>query len=63
MAGPPAAEDVRKRDQERLIQNPIFTEENSEEDLETARLIMAQHSPEEVAAAFVRSFRTRLPGA
>ena len=52
--GPPAAEDVRKRDQERLLQNPIFTEESSEEDLATARLLMAQRSPEEIAAALVR---------
>ena len=49
--GPPSAEDVRKRDQERLVQDPVFAEESSEEDLATARLLLAQRTPEEIAAA------------
>ncbi|MCP8940393.1 DEAD/DEAH box helicase [Alsobacter sp. SYSU M60028] len=59
--GPPSAEDVRKRDRDRLMQDPIFSEENTEEDTETARLLMERRSPEEIAAAFVRAIRSRLP--
>jgi ATP-dependent RNA helicase DeaD len=59
--GAPSAEDVRKRDQERLIENPVFAEESSDEDLATARLLMAGRTPEEIAAAFVRAMRSRLP--
>jgi ATP-dependent RNA helicase DeaD len=58
---PPSAEDVRKRDQERLVQDPVFSEETSEEDLATARLLLQQRTPEEVAAALVRIVRARLP--
>ncbi|MFO1149438.1 MAG: DEAD/DEAH box helicase [Alsobacter sp.] len=58
---PPSAEAVRKRDQERLVQDPVFAEEASDEDLATARLLLQQRSPEEIAAAFVRTIRARLP--
>jgi ATP-dependent RNA helicase DeaD len=59
--GPPSAEDVRKRDQERLVQDPVFAEESSEEDVATAGLLLAQRTPEEIAAALVRLVRARLP--
>ncbi|PSC06185.1 helicase [Alsobacter soli] len=59
--GPPSAEQVRQRDQERLLQDPVFADESSEEDVATARLLLAQHSAEDIAAAFVRSMRSRLP--
>jgi ATP-dependent RNA helicase DeaD len=59
--GPPSADEVRKRDQERLVNDPVFAEESSDEDLATARLLLGQRSPEEIAAALVRVVRSRLP--
>jgi ATP-dependent RNA helicase DeaD len=59
--GPPSAEEIRLRDQERLLKDPAFSEESSEEDLGMARALLAERSAEEIAAALVRSHRARLP--
>jgi ATP-dependent RNA helicase DeaD len=62
-SGPPQAEDIRKLDQQRMLQDPLLTEISSEEDLEMARAVLAKRSPEEIAAALVRVYRARLPAA
>ncbi len=62
-SGPPQAEDIRKLDQQRMLQDPLLTAVNSEEDLEMARAVMANRQPEEIAAALVRIYRSRLPAA
>ena len=62
-SGPPLAEDIRKLDQQRMLQDPLLTEISSEEDLEMARSVLAMRSPEEIAAALVRVYRARLPAA
>jgi ATP-dependent RNA helicase DeaD len=62
-SGPPLAEDIRKLDQQRMLQDPILTAVNSEEDLEMARAVLANRQPEEIAAALVRIYRARLPAA
>jgi ATP-dependent RNA helicase DeaD len=62
-SGPPQAEDIRKLDQQRMLQDPILTAVNTEEDLEMARAVLANRQPEEVAAALVRIYRSRLPAA
>ncbi|MFL5027054.1 MAG: DEAD/DEAH box helicase [Microvirga sp.] len=60
-AGPPSADEIRLRDRERLMQDPIFTEETTEEDLVMARALLAERSAEEIANALVRFNRSRLP--
>ena len=60
-AGPPSADEIRLRDRERLMQDPIFTEETTEEDLAMARALLAERSAEEIANALVRFNRSRLP--
>lgn len=60
-SGPPSADEIRKLDQERLIQDPLLTEESTEEDLEMARTLLAARSAEDIAAALVRVYRSRLP--
>jgi ATP-dependent RNA helicase DeaD len=60
-SGPPSADEIRSRDQERLRQDPAFEEEITDEDLALARSLLAERSPEEVAAALVRFHRSRLP--
>ena len=61
-SGPPSAETIRKRDAERLLEEPILTEPMSDEDAELARTLLAGRTPEEVAAALVRIYRAQLPG-
>jgi ATP-dependent RNA helicase DeaD len=58
---PPSADDIRAADQRRFVADPIFTEETSEEDAAWARTLLAERSPDDVAAALVRLYRTRLP--
>lgn len=60
-SGPPTAEQIRLADQRRMQNDPIFTDANTEEDASLARMLIAQRSPEEIAGALVRLYRSRLP--
>jgi ATP-dependent RNA helicase DeaD len=60
-AGPPLAEEIRKLDQERLLSDPMLTDAPLEEDFELARLLLAQRTPEQLGAALIRAYRSRLP--
>ena len=57
----PQGEDIRKLDQQRMLQGPLFSEETTEDDLTLARTLLAERSPEEIAAALARLYRARLP--
>ncbi len=59
--GPPSAESIRKLDAERLVADPMMTEEGGEEDLALAKTLLAERTPEQVASALVRLYRSRLP--
>ncbi len=59
----PTAEDIRKLDQDRLLQSPLLAEELTEDDLEMAKALLAERSPEDIAAALVRLYRSHLPAA
>jgi ATP-dependent RNA helicase DeaD len=58
---PPSAELIRERDRERLLADPLLTDEPSDEDLDLGRLLLAESEAERVAAALVRLWRTKLP--
>ncbi|TAL83401.1 MAG: DEAD/DEAH box helicase, partial [Beijerinckiaceae bacterium] len=60
-SGPPSAEEIRKLDQERLLQDPILTEPPAEDDFAMARLLLAERTPEQLGAALIRVYRSRLP--
>jgi ATP-dependent RNA helicase DeaD len=60
-SGPPLADEIRAKDQQRLLDDPILTEPASEEDLVLAHRILADSSPELVATALIRLHRQRLP--
>lgn len=60
-SGPPLADEIRAKDQQRLLADPILTEPASEEDLSLARRILADSTPELVATALIRLHRQRLP--
>ncbi len=57
----PSAADIRKMDQERLVQNPLLTEPGTEDDLAMADQLLASHGPRQLAAAFVKLYRAGLP--
>ncbi|HTJ62864.1 MAG TPA: DEAD/DEAH box helicase [Alphaproteobacteria bacterium] len=58
---PPPAEKIRERDRERLVKEVAETGEQTEEDLLATRALLAERTPEELAAALVRMYHTRLP--
>ena len=60
-AGAPTAEEIRRADQQRMKNDPIFSEESTEEDLELAKMLMAERTPEDIAGALARMYRARLP--
>jgi len=57
----PTADEIRKLDQERMLRDALLTEVSTAHDLELARALLAERSPEDVAAALVRLYRARLP--
>ncbi|WP_375459983.1 DEAD/DEAH box helicase [uncultured Enterovirga sp.] len=59
--GPPSADEIRKLDQERMLQDPLFTAEPGDDDAAMAEALLAERSPTEIAAALVRLYRQRLP--
>jgi ATP-dependent RNA helicase DeaD len=59
--GPPTADEIRRLDQERLLADPLLTEESGEDDLAMARALLADRQPEDIATALVRLYRQRLP--
>lgn len=60
-AAPPTVDDIRKLDQQRMMQDTLFTEPSTEDDLALARLLLAERSSEEIASALARLYRARLP--
>lgn len=51
---PPSAEDILKRDRERILEDPALIDEISDDERAFAREILSHHSPMQVATAFIR---------
>ena len=51
----PTAEEIRKLDQERMLRDALFAEETTPEDLVLAQALLAERSPEDIAAALARA--------
>ena len=62
-ADPPSAGEIRARDQERLLADPLLTEPPLDEDIALARELLNRQSPESIAAALIRLYREKLPDA
>jgi ATP-dependent RNA helicase DeaD len=60
-SGPPSAEEIRKGDTDRMLNDPLLTEETPEEDLVLARVLLEGRSAEDIAAALIRLYRAKLP--
>jgi len=58
---PPTAEAIRERDRQWLIEKLLEPVEHEEEDLELGRRLLAERSPEDIAAALVRGHRASMP--
>ncbi|TAL00642.1 MAG: DEAD/DEAH box helicase [Rhodospirillaceae bacterium] len=58
---PPTADDIRKLDNERLLQSLIAAESGQDEDIAMAKVLLTKRSPEDIAAALVRIYRSQLP--
>ena len=57
----PTVEEIRELDQERMLKDTLFAEENTPEDLALAQAMLAERTPEDIAAALARLYRLRLP--
>jgi ATP-dependent RNA helicase DeaD len=57
----PSADEIRKLDDERLLQSPLLAEAASEDDLAMADAMIAAHGPRAAAAAFVKMARAQMP--
>ncbi len=58
---PPSAEAIRTLDHERMLRDPVLTDEAGEDDLAAGRALMEHFPPEQIAAALMRLYRSRLP--
>ncbi|MFN5456045.1 DEAD/DEAH box helicase, partial [Bradyrhizobium sp.] len=57
----PQADEIRRLDHERMLHDPVLSEETTAEDQALAQALLAERSPEEIAAALARLYRARLP--
>jgi len=60
-SGPPSADEIRAKDEERMLTDPVLTAPADEEALEMGRRLLERTSPEHVAAALIRLYREKLP--
>jgi ATP-dependent RNA helicase DeaD len=56
-AKPPSADEIMRRDDERILADPALSEPLKEDEQTFAKELLAQHGAEQVAAAFVRLYR------
>ena len=59
--GAPTADEIRVKDTERLLDDPIFDEPAMEEDAALAEAMLAKRTPIEIASALIRTRRAKLP--
>jgi ATP-dependent RNA helicase DeaD len=57
----PTVEEIRRLDQQRMLQDAMFAQESTEDDLALAQALLAERSAQDIAAALARLYRSRLP--
>jgi ATP-dependent RNA helicase DeaD len=57
----PQADEIRTLDQQRMMQDSLFTDEATQDDQALAQALLAERSAEEIAIALARLYRARLP--
>ena len=58
---PPSGDEIRARDHQRMLADPLLTDAATEDDLAMGRSLLESLPPEAVAAALIRLYRARLP--
>ncbi|MEP1387357.1 MAG: DEAD/DEAH box helicase [Yoonia sp.] len=56
-ASPPSADEVKAKDEERLLNDDVWSSDFSEDETAFATKLLAQHAPEKIAAAYLRLFQ------
>lgn len=59
--GAPTADDIHAMDKQRLLADPVLSAELEDEERAIASELLALHSPQQLAAAFVKLRQSRLP--
>jgi ATP-dependent RNA helicase DeaD len=54
---PPSADDIKRRDDQRLLSDAVFEAPPAQGEQEIVRALLAKHDPAHIAAAFVRLYR------
>ncbi|HWL30801.1 MAG TPA: DEAD/DEAH box helicase [Xanthobacteraceae bacterium] len=57
----PEADEIRRLDQTRMLKGELFAEAATDEDQAFAQALLAERSPEDIATALARLYRSRLP--
>jgi ATP-dependent RNA helicase DeaD len=61
-SGPPSAEEIRAKDQQRMLADPVLTATIEDEDtLAMGRQLLEKSTPEQIAAALIQLYRQKLP--
>ncbi|NDA45921.1 MAG: DEAD/DEAH box helicase [Alphaproteobacteria bacterium] len=58
---PPTADEIHKLDQERMLQDPLLADPPAPEDFVMAKALLAEKTAEELGAALIKIYRSRLP--
>jgi ATP-dependent RNA helicase DeaD len=56
----PGADDILRRDKERLLADPAWSEESTDDQDTFAAELLARYTPEKIATAYLRLYRARL---
>jgi ATP-dependent RNA helicase DeaD len=56
---PPSADDILRQDEDRLLTDPAWEDEITEDQATFAARLLEAHSPEAIAAAYLRLYRSR----
>ena len=61
-SGPPSADEIRAKDQQRMLADPVLTAIIEDEDtLAMGRQLLEKSTPEQIAAALIQLYRQKLP--
>ncbi|MCC1481846.1 DEAD/DEAH box helicase [Roseibaca sp. Y0-43] len=55
----PSVEDILARDEERLLSDPVWSDEATETEAAFAEKLLARHAPAQIAAAYLRLYQSR----
>ena len=53
---PPSADEIRAKDEERLLTDPVWSEDFTDDETAFAQRLLAEHAPEKIAAAYLRIY-------